>query len=138
MKKIKLFSIQSVALLCLFSFLFYQWGVLSGVEKEKQQLEIQLEQAEETKKELDRTKKEHESLQKETEQLKLELANVLSERGNQKIAYLTFDDGPSKTTEKVLATLKKYKVPATFFVNGSDSDFAKKMYGKIVENTFKQ
>lgn len=36
--------------------------------------------------------------------------------GAQKVAYLTFDDGPSKTTEQVLDTLKEFGVPATFFV----------------------
>ena len=33
------------------------------------------------------------------------------------VIYLTFDDGPStKVTDKILKTLEKYKVPATFFV----------------------
>lgn len=37
----------------------------------------------------------------------------------EKIAYLTFDDGPSiKTTPKILDTLKSYNVKATFFVVG--------------------
>lgn len=35
-----------------------------------------------------------------------------------KVAYLTFDDGPSENTEKVMSTLTKYKVKATFFVIG--------------------
>ena len=33
-----------------------------------------------------------------------------------KIIYLTFDDGPSKHTERLLAILDKYDVKATFFV----------------------
>ena len=33
-----------------------------------------------------------------------------------KIIYLTFDDGPSKHTERLLAILAKYDVKATFFV----------------------
>jgi peptidoglycan-N-acetylglucosamine deacetylase len=37
-----------------------------------------------------------------------------------KIAYLTFDDGPSKeNTPKILRILKKYKINATFFVIGN-------------------
>lgn len=37
-----------------------------------------------------------------------------------KIAYLTFDDGPSKTvTPSILKTLDKYNIKATFFVLGS-------------------
>lgn len=40
-----------------------------------------------------------------------------------KVIYLTFDDGPSSTvTPKILKTLEKYNVPATFFVIGYDSD----------------
>lgn len=33
-----------------------------------------------------------------------------------KVIYLTFDDGPSKYTEKLLRVLKQYNVKATFFV----------------------
>lgn len=35
-----------------------------------------------------------------------------------KIAYLTFDDGPSVNTDKILDILDQYKIHATFFVNG--------------------
>lgn len=35
---------------------------------------------------------------------------------NGKVIYLTFDDGPSIYTEKLLNTLKSYKVKSTFFV----------------------
>lgn len=52
---------------------------------------------------------------------------------NAKRVYLTFDDGPSKNTEKVLDILKKYDVKATFFVIGKEDDFSKKMYKRIVE-----
>lgn len=35
----------------------------------------------------------------------------------EKVIYLTFDDGPSDTvTSRILKTLKKYDVPATFFI----------------------
>lgn len=36
--------------------------------------------------------------------------------GSKKVAYLTFDDGPSKNTAKILDILDRYKVKATFFV----------------------
>lgn len=38
----------------------------------------------------------------------------------EKICYLTFDDGPSHNTEKVLDILKKYDIKATFFLIGSE------------------
>lgn len=39
-----------------------------------------------------------------------------------KVIYLTFDDGPSIYTNKLLDVLKKYDVKATFFVTGIGSD----------------
>lgn len=47
--------------------------------------------------------------------------------------YLTFDDGPSHNTARILNILKQYDVPATFFVNGYDTDFAHQMYQRIVD-----
>lgn len=38
----------------------------------------------------------------------------------QKTVYLTFDDGPSKNTGKILDILEKYQIKATFFVIGKD------------------
>ena len=46
----------------------------------------------------------------------LQVNNIVEEK--QKIAYLTFDDGPSNNTEKILDILDKYNVKATFFVVG--------------------
>lgn len=37
---------------------------------------------------------------------------------DEKTIYLTFDDGPNKYTDEILATLKKYGVKATFFTVG--------------------
>lgn len=39
-----------------------------------------------------------------------------------KIAFLTFDDGPTKITEKVLDILKERNVPGNFFLNGKTVD----------------
>ncbi len=47
--------------------------------------------------------------------------------------YLTFDDGPSKNTEKILDILKEYNAKATFFVLGKTDEFSLKMYKRIVE-----
>lgn len=44
------------------------------------------------------------------------------EQGNNSVVYLTFDDGPSNLTPKILDILKEENVKATFFViNKSDS-----------------
>lgn len=42
------------------------------------------------------------------------------EEAEQKIAYLTFDDGPSSVTERILDVLKVYNIRATFFLIGSN------------------
>lgn len=39
---------------------------------------------------------------------------------NEKIVYLTFDDGPSSATAKILDILEKYNAKATFFVTGNN------------------
>lgn len=48
-----------------------------------------------------------------------------------KVVYLTFDDGPSENTIKILEILDKNNVKATFFVNGNISKFGKDTYQKI-------
>ncbi len=45
-----------------------------------------------------------------------ETQSVITGSGNGKIIYLTFDDGPGAYTQKILNTLAKYNVKATFFV----------------------
>ncbi|MGN0601492.1 MAG: polysaccharide deacetylase family protein [Oscillospiraceae bacterium] len=50
----------------------------------------------------------------------------------EKTVYLTFDDGPSKLTPKILEILDKYDVKATFFVTGFDKSSAK--YIKIAHD----
>ena len=44
---------------------------------------------------------------------------IVSPTNTDKICYLTFDDGPSNNTLKVLDILKQYNIKATFFVVGS-------------------
>ena len=53
----------------------------------------------------------------------------------QKKAYLTFDDGPSVNTEKILDILKEHNVRATFFVCGTvdGNENLRKLYKKIVD-----
>lgn len=41
-------------------------------------------------------------------------------KGGEKICYLTFDDGPSENTEKILDILERYQIRATFFVVGDE------------------
>ena len=50
-----------------------------------------------------------------------------------KRVYLTFDDGPSDNTARILDILNEYGVKGTFFVNGKESDCFKPLYKRIVD-----
>ena len=52
---------------------------------------------------------------------------------NEKIAYITFDDGPSESTDEILDVLKEEKVKATFFVVGKEGKLSRRRYQRIVE-----
>lgn len=62
------------------------------------------------------------------------IAKVNHQQPSEKIAYLTFDDGPSAITPKVLDILDKYNVKGTFFVIGNNSPFGHQMYKRIVDS----
>ncbi len=48
--------------------------------------------------------------------------------------YLTFDDGPSVQTEKIINILDEYDVTATFFVIGKEDEESMKRYKAIVDS----
>ena len=52
---------------------------------------------------------------------------------NEKIVYLTFDDGPSQNTKKILDILDKYNAKATFFVTGNG-----KKYNKYIKEAYEK
>ena len=59
-------------------------------------------------------------LQEEKNQLLTQVKQTTeASAGGNKVAYLTFDDGPTDLTPKILDVLKEYGVHATFFVLGS-------------------
>ncbi len=60
------------------------------------------------------------SAEKAKREAEIKANNVATapQNGN-KVCYLTFDDGPSDNTLKILEILKKYNIKATFFVIGN-------------------
>ena len=50
-----------------------------------------------------------------------------------RVVYLTFDDGPSKNTAAILDVLKEEGVPATFFVIGVETERGKALYQRILD-----
>lgn len=54
------------------------------------------------------------------------------ETSQNKVAYLTFDDGPSDLTPVVLDILDQYNAKATFFVIGTTNEEYQKYYSEII------
>lgn len=71
--------------------------------------------------------------QEETSETAEEETEEQDDIDNLKKVYLTFDDGPSENTPKVLDILKEYDVKATFFVIGRTDDLSLEMYKRIVD-----
>lgn len=63
----------------------------------------------------------------------VEDAENMAEEGDTHKVYLTFDDGPSENTEKILDILKEYNVKATFFVVGKEDEESQALYKRIVD-----
>ncbi|WP_258166122.1 polysaccharide deacetylase [Paenibacillus sp. PCH8] len=60
---------------------------------------------------------------------------ISKEKNNQdKIVYLSFDDGPGKHTREVLDILRKEQVPATFFVLGEQAERYPELIRTLVED----
>ena len=70
---------------------------------------------------------------KDTETKAEEPAKINPVKSSGKKVYLTFDDGPSSSTDQILDILKDYDVKATFFVVGKTDERSVKAYQRIVE-----
>ena len=98
--------------------IYYLVDTTKRVEKSKefakQIIEYNQQQQEEAKqKEIEKQAK----IPKLTEQGKENIKNIY--HTDKKVAYLTFDDGPSNNTHQILDILKQNNIKATFFVLGS-------------------
>lgn len=58
--------------------------------------------------------------------------NMPVETEQSRKVYLTFDDGPSENTSKILDILKERNIKATFFVVGFDDEASRELYQRIV------
>ncbi len=73
-------------------------------------------------------------LQEEKNQLLAQVKQTTEvSTGGNKVAYLTFDDGPTDLTPKVLDVLKEYGVHATFFVLGSKAKQHPELLKRMIE-----
>ncbi|HSQ89745.1 polysaccharide deacetylase family protein [Romboutsia sp.] len=62
-----------------------------------------------------------------------EINNTISEN-NEKVAYITIDDGPSKYTESIIKILNKYNAKATFFMIDRNMKNYPEQVKNIIEN----
>lgn len=134
-KKIILVILIIVAFICV---ILIQKNISKTIEEYKvyKQYEAQVEsinhqaeekiKAEEAKKEKERQEK----LPNLTEAGKENISKIY--HSDTKRAFLTFDDGPSSVTSKILDTLKQENIKASFFVLGSNvearPEMVKRMY----------
>ena len=63
-----------------------------------------------------------------------EMKELQSKRGYGKVVCLTFDDGPSANTQKILDILNQYNVKATFFVVAKTDEESLSRYRAIVDS----
>lgn len=69
----------------------------------------------------------------DTTKTKLEKEKGTPAPKQEKIVYLTFDDGPSKLTDEVLSILEKEEIKATFFVLGEQAQKYPEVIRRISE-----
>ena len=118
-KRITFIVIAIVAIIITLSMSIYYLvdttlRVKKSKEFEKQIIEYNQQQQEDAKqKEIEKQAK----IPKLTEQGKENIKNIY--HTDKKVAYLTFDDGPSNNTHQILDILKQNNIKATFFVLGS-------------------
>ena len=82
-------------------------------------------EAEKKKAEKEEKKKEKEAEEQRKKELSVQpgVAVGTTEASDEKIVYLTFDDGPSENTQKVLDILDQYDAKATFFITGQKPEY---------------
>jgi peptidoglycan/xylan/chitin deacetylase (PgdA/CDA1 family) len=137
-RKKRLASIGTTILFFILGVIFLMSSAWLLVDTQKYkdslaQAQEQLEVAEASKLELETTVesllRENENILETVKELELEVEELKTQgaeveetlaNDNQKVAYLTFDDGPSGNTIKILDFLKANEIPATFFVLGKE------------------
>ena len=87
-------------------------------EKAEAVKEVEAEKKKAEKEEKKKEKKEAEEQRKKELSVQPGVAVGTTEASDEKTVYLTFDDGPSENTQKVLDILDQYDAKATFLLRG--------------------
>ena len=122
---------------CAFVILFTISGIVrcTAHRREEKELEQKRIEAFEKKKKQEAAEKKKEQEDPRKQEFALDPSKTAGSENhlNEKIVYLTFDDGPSELTPKVLEILDKYDAKATFFVTNHDkknAHYIKEAYQK--------
>ena len=135
--KFKIFLVVSVVILVILLYLVLlntiKIAKSKKVYKQYANQLITLQEKEEerrAKEEAEEEKRKQERTPNLTEEGRENIKHLYSSEN--KIAYLTFDDGPSEVTTNILDTLKQENIKATFFVLGNNvnlyPDYLKRIY----------
>ena len=120
-KTLRWAAVVSLALLLVsFGGCMVQTARLTGLEKSVAADEAKIRQMQAQIDKLKQEVKEKEKLRAAAVSRKFSYDAAQVQKSGPKIAYLTFDDGPSQNTALLLKTLKGLDVRATFFVVGTN------------------
>lgn len=120
-------------------FLYFFQDKVNEINEIDRYLQIERQKNEELRLQLEDTQKQNEQMNNQIEELKEQIKELQLKISNaqdtkvesQKVAYLTFDDGPSDNTVAILDFLKEHDVKATFFVIGNENRLD--IYKRIVD-----
>lgn len=88
---------------------------LASMSETLQQQQDELTQQQQ---QLEQAQKNYASEKERADRLQRDIDTMRAQNADKKICFLTFDDGPSKNTLKILDILDRYNIKATFFVIG--------------------
>lgn len=106
-------------------------GKLATVEASKTNLETQVKELETKNEQLLKQIEELNIGLQDLEKEGIDITTMTNNEEDRKVAYLTFDDGPSANTAKILDFLKANNIRATFFV--LEKDGYDELYKRIVD-----
>ncbi len=103
---------------------------LDGLNSKIKALESEISHIKLTKAQMNSSKKPSTGKQEEADR-PIDMSNLTAPNKGYKVCYLTFDDGPSDNTLKILDILKKANAKASFFVIGTAKlDYIKRIHAE--------
>lgn len=133
-------TISAVLIAIILAMVWFLTIKQNEIVQVNQTLQIEQQKSMDLQSELEGIQKQRETMNQQVEELKEEIEKLqlksskkgeVDTKSKEKIAYLTFDDGPSDNTVAILDYLKEHQIPATFFVTGNENRLD--IYKRIVD-----